>query len=132
IELVDGILLLFAQSPGLGSKDINANFFNHKKHRYGLQVTIICDDQKYITYFNSQYPGYVNGGSTFETLQMVENLQSYFGDGEYLLGNSAYTCWIRLVASFNLEKQFNKCLSHLRVIVENRIGILKAQSASLR
>ncbi|KAF8248625.1 hypothetical protein K440DRAFT_546670, partial [Wilcoxina mikolae CBS 423.85] len=115
----------------------NGDFFNHKKHRYGLQAIIICDDQKYITGFNSQYPGSINVTRAFE------ELQNYFGDDKYLLGDSAYTSSIRLLALFNFhgrgnhelsrsEKQYNKYLSHLRVRVEHSIGSFKTRYASLQ
>ena len=54
VGFVDGTLTPLRHSPGFKNKDEKADVFNHRKQRYGFQVTIIADDMRRTTCFNSQ------------------------------------------------------------------------------
>ena len=59
IGILDGTLIPFVGKPGI-PKDQAADYFNHCKQLYGMQATVVCNDQNCITYFSSLYPGNIH------------------------------------------------------------------------
>ncbi|RPB18393.1 hypothetical protein L211DRAFT_764439, partial [Terfezia boudieri ATCC MYA-4762] len=118
-----------------------AEFWNFRKAKYGLQVTIIADDRRYILICDAHFPGVVHDARAFGVLELSYNPRAFFSRNEYLLAGSAYKVTPRLIAPYKKpwngilspeKREFNKCLSRLCIRVEHTIGILKARFASLR
>jgi len=136
IGILDGTLIPFTGKPGI-PKDQAADYFNYRKQMYGMQATIVCDDQNRITYFSCLYPGSVHDSRTFKASSIGNNPEAYYNNRhQYILADTAYGINNRVILSFkkrkgshyNLSKEkrrFNRNLSHLRVKIEHTIGILK-------
>jgi hypothetical protein len=135
VGFLDGTLLPFKHSPGFPSKDQNADFFSYQKGQYGLQCTLVCDDQRKILVASSRWPGSVNDARALTSLKMYREPKMYFEAEapEYVLADSAYPPSNRLVSPFTKRgrgprrlypkrKQFNQMLSTLRVPIEHCIG----------
>lgn len=85
VGFVDGTLIPFRHSPGFKNKDEKADVFNHRKQRYGFQATIIADDMRRITCFNSQWPGSVNDARAVTSLAMWNSPEEYFSGDEIFI-----------------------------------------------
>jgi hypothetical protein len=120
---------------GFPSKDQNADFFSYHKGQYGLQCTLVCDDQQKKLVASSRWPRSVNDARALTSLRMYREPKMYFEAEapEYVLADSAYPSSNRLVSPFTKrgrgprrlspkQKQFNKMLSTLRVPIEHCIG----------
>ena len=136
IGILDGTLIPFTGKPGI-PKDQAADYFNYRKQMYGMQATIVCDDQNRITHFSCLYPGNVHDSRTFKASSIGNNPEAYYNNRhQYILADTTYginNCIIspfkkRKRSHYNLSKEkrhFNRNLSHLRVKIEHIIGILK-------
>jgi len=67
IDIADGTLIAFGHSPGFPTHDQNADFFNFKKRRYGMQATVVCDHKWRIRRFHMILPGSVNDANEKKT-----------------------------------------------------------------
>lgn len=139
VGIVDGTFLEFRWKPM--DKVTSVQYWSYRKKAYGLQATVICDDQKRITHFTALFPGAVHDARAFKATRLWNHPREFLLRGQFLLGDSAYplTPWIivpykssqglRLDAN---HRQFNKALSALRVRIEHTIGQLKARWSFLR
>lgn len=118
IGIVDGTLIPIKYRPY--QQERAAEFWNYRKAKYGLQVTIICDDRRRILMCDAQYPGAVHDARAFKALELSYNPREYFGRNQYLLGDSAYKITPRMIAPYKKprnavhsrdKKRFNRCLS---------------------
>jgi hypothetical protein len=110
---------------------------------YGMQATVICDDQNRITHFSSLYPGSVHDSRAFKASSIGKSEACFSNKHQYLLADSAYGITNRIISPFKKrrgthetlskdKKRFNRNLSHLRIKIEHTIGILKHRFRSLR
>jgi hypothetical protein len=98
---------------------------------------VVCYDRKCVTYYNTGWPGSTHDNRVFLNSQLFKNREEYFLFGEYLLGDSAYSCSSVMVQSFKkvpgqavlpLDKEnFNTLLAQVRIASEHCIGILKGR-----
>lgn len=102
-----------------------------------LQVQVICDNSKKIRDVFVGYPGSVHDARVFRTSPIGQNLAEKCRD-YVLLGDSAYPCLRNLLTPFkdngnltNVQKKYNKKLSHCRVFIEHTIGLLKQRFRQL-
>lgn len=139
IGVLDGTLLPFKIQPA--EPTVSIDFFSRRKQRYGLQATVVCDDQLQILLFTCNHPGSVHDARAWRNLDVYQHPDQYFRHGEYLLADSAYELnnWCvtpykkpRLNELVQIQRAFNARLSALQVVVEHVIGVLKARFSSLR
>ncbi|KAF3901799.1 hypothetical protein AA313_de0205720 [Arthrobotrys entomopaga] len=141
IGFIDGTLVPFNSKPGF-PMDIASGFFNRRKHRYGMAVTVVCDDQNRILHFTCLFPGSAHDSRAFKATDLYQHPDNYFSNRhQYLVGDQAYALSSRMITPFKKprnrnitqeQKRFNTCLSHIRVAVENTIGILKSRFRCLK
>ncbi|KAJ3401364.1 hypothetical protein HDV05_000485, partial [Chytridiales sp. JEL 0842] len=83
--------------------------------------------------------GSKHDNAVFQSTELHSRAERFFEDKYYLLGDSAYALSTRMLVPYNGARaderrnaEFNEKISHVRVIVEHTIGVLKARWASLR
>ena len=81
IGMLDGTLIPFTGKPGI-PMDIAADYFNHRKQHYGMQATIICDDENRINLFSCKYPGSVHDSRAFKrtSIGSGRDLKTYYNN----------------------------------------------------
>lgn len=136
IGIIDGTLIILDRRP---TKYGDSYFC--RKQCYAINVQVICDDAGRITYFYAGWPGSTHDNRAWRNCKVYNNGLLYFGDGEYLLGDSAYSACLYIVQSFkkvsgsNLtvhQEFFNTKLGRARVKSEHCIGILKNRFPCLK
>ena len=136
IGIIDGTLIPLARRP----TEYGDSYFC-RKQCYAINVQIVCDDKGRITYFYGGWPGSVHDNRSWRNSKVFNNAQLFFGDGEYLLADSAYSACLYIVQSFkkvsgtNLSRHqefFNTMLGRARVKSEHCIGILKNRFQCLK
>jgi hypothetical protein len=134
VGVVDGTYVYLSQRPA-----VDGEVFWCRKHRYALNVQLVCDDQRRITYYQLGWPGSVYDSTVFSESFLYRNAREFFSLGEFLLADSGYgaTCFIctpyrQPAASLDYNKVFNELFSRARVVIEHVNGILKGRFSSLR
>jgi len=138
VGIIDGTLIFSLHRP-LQYGDS----YYCRMNAYAINVQIICDDQKRLRYMYGGWPGSTHDNRAWRNCQVVfRRFQRYFRDGEYLLGDSAYSASVIMVASFkkiagetSLSKDqsfFNTEIGRIRVVSEHCIGILKNRFPCLK
>ena len=132
---VDGTDIVLSTKPG-GRYD-GELFFNRKK-RYALDLCAVCDSDKRFIYFLSGWPNSQHDQRIFAAGDLNRNPHLYFSEGQYLLGDSAYTNSRYLVTPYKAPhtrdanvRKFNRRLSRIRIDIEHTFGILKGRWKSL-
>ena len=137
IGIIDGTIIILNDRP-LKFGDS----YWCRKHCYSLNVQVICDHNARVLYYFGGWPGSVHDNRAWRSSKIFRDGKFYFENGEYLVGDSAYSACRFLVQSFkklpgtsklNPEKEwFNSMLGSLRVKSEHCIGMLKGRFPSLR
>ena len=130
IGIIDGTLIVLATRP----QEYGDSYYC-RKNCYAINVQIICDDKANITYVYGGWPGSTHDNRAWRNSKVFKDAPQYFTDGEYVVGDSAYSQSPVMVQSFkkasgegNLthhKEFFNTKLASLRVRGEHCIGILK-------
>jgi hypothetical protein len=112
------------------------------KSVYVLNVMVVCDDKKRITFYLAGWPGSTHDNRVFCNSKLYKNRDEYFCHGDYLLGDSAYSLSSIMVQAFKKmpgsgglnrdEKLFNTCLAQVRIASEHCIGVLKARFGCIK
>lgn len=102
-----------------------------------LQMQVVCDSNRKIRDVFIGYPGSVHDARVFRTSPLADSLAEKCRDF-FLLGDSAYPCLRHLLTPYkdfgnlsNAQKNYNKKLSHCRVLIEHTIGLLKQRFRQL-
>jgi hypothetical protein len=137
VGIVDGTLVVLEFKP----EKYHKCYYSHKSV-YGLNVMIVCDDQKRVTYYVAGWPGSTHDNRVFRTSSLFLNREEFFSFREYLLGDSAYSTSSVMVQSFKRhaawavlpadKELFNTYLAKLRIRSEHCIGILKGRFGCLK
>jgi hypothetical protein len=137
VGIIDGTLVLLDFKP----EKFHECYYS-RKCSYALNVMVVCDDRKRITYYNAGWPGATHDNRVFRNSRLFLNRQDYFRFGEYLLGDSAYSCSSIMVQSFKKfpgaaalpvnKENFNTLLAQVRISSEHCIGILKGRFQCLK
>ena len=137
VGIIDGTLIELAFRP----QSYHECYFS-RKCMYALNVMIICDDKKRVTYYNAGWPGSTHDNRVFRNSKLFYNRERYFSQKEYLLGDSAYSASPIMVQSFKKQAAvadlppnhefFNTCLAQVRIASEHCIGILKGRFQCLK
>jgi hypothetical protein len=71
VGIADGTLIAFKNRP---ARALEADeFFNYRKQEYGLQATVVCDDECRIPMFNAQFPGAVHDSRAWRQTSMFKH-----------------------------------------------------------
>ena len=137
VGIIDGTLIELSFRP----QSYHECYFS-RKSMYALNVMIICDDQKRITYYNAGWPGSTHDNRVFRNSKLFYQRGNYFSHHEYLLGDSAYSASPVMVQAFKKQAAvaelppnhefFNTCLAQVRIASEHCIGILKGRFPCLK
>ena len=137
VGIIDGSLIILDNRPTA----YHECYFSRKSF-YAMNVMIVCDDQKRITYYNAGWPGSTHDNRVFRNTQLYNNRENFFSHKEYLLGDSAYSHSPIMVQSFkkttgqaNLSRNhkfFNTALAQVRISSEHCIGMLKGRFGCLK
>ncbi|KAG2191582.1 hypothetical protein INT47_012676 [Mucor saturninus] len=136
LGFVDGTLIHLEYKP----KFRGLEFFNRKK-RYSIQTMAVCDPDRRITFFATGFLGCRNDSRVFGSSDLGRNLDKYFEDDEYILGDSGYSLEKNVIIPYRdnekggFTKEMKKCNylhARTRVSIENCFGGLKMRFGSLR
>ena len=104
---------------------------------YCLQMQVVCDNNRKIRDVFIGYPGSVHDARVFRNSPLSNSLGEKC-QGFYILGDSAYPCLRNLLTPYKdtgnltiVQRNFNKKLSHCRVLIEHTIGLLKQRFRQL-
>lgn len=135
VGFVDGSLLSLHEKPGYEPQ----LFFNRKK-RFMVSSTIICDYDLKILYAQVGDIGTAHDAKTLREGELGKNVEKLFSPREFILGDGAYPkrSWLLPVQRNYKRNQltgsdikFNKCISRMRVRIENCFAALKGRFPSV-
>jgi hypothetical protein len=109
---------------------------------YGLNVMIVCDNQKRVTIYVARWLGSTHDNRVFQTSSLFLNREELFSFQEYLLGDSVYSTSSVMVQSFKRhaacavlpadKELFNTYLAKLQIHLEHCICILEGRFDCLK
>lgn len=120
VGIVDGTFLTFRWRPL--AKDTSVQYFNHRKKAYGLQATVICDDQRRIIHFTALYPGAVHDARAFKSTCLWNHPQDFLSHSLFILADSAYPLTQWCLTPYN----------RLRLIIGGMVGFCMGRTVGLR
>lgn len=134
VGFVDGTFITLQYAP---LKDWF--FYYNRKASYALNAMVVCNDNQRILYIRAGDASAVHDTRVYANSQLSQRSDSFFNDGEYLLGDSAYTPTEHMVPPFKKPRSansdcrlFNAILSSTRrITIEHVFGMLKAQFPSV-
>ena len=112
-----------------------------RKQSYAISALLVVDDRLRIRYINVGWPGSVHDNRVWSNSKPFLKPEEHFSDGEYLLGDSAFTNTRYMVSSYKRpglatlcsdKKWFNDLLAKPRSGSENVIGVWKGRFPFLR
>ncbi|GJJ74991.1 nuclease HARBI1 [Entomortierella parvispora] len=157
VGFVDGTTVPFEQRP-----EAQGDFYYDRHGKYSLNVQVVCDIDKRITFLYLGYSGKYTASScderfhekTLTYLNCVGRCHDYFvfcksglwtqqhlffDEGQYLLADSAYPISTVTVPVIKGQagltpdgRDFNRCVANLRACNEHCIGMLKGRWRSLK
>jgi hypothetical protein len=137
VGIIDGTLIVLENKP----VKYHECYYSCKSC-YALNVMIVCDDQRRITYYYAGWPGSSHDNRVWRNSKLFLNRCKYFSHLEYLLGDSTYSNSIIMVQAFKKRMQtsvlppdqhaFNTALAKVQIVSEHMIGILKARFPSMK
>lgn len=137
VGIIDGTLFPLAFRP----QTEDAPDYKGRKYSYSISGIIVCDDRRYIRYYEFGWPGCAHDNRIARNCDMWRSPNNYFEDRQYIMGDSAFENKWFMVSAFSspagqamsMDKSlFNKHLSKVRVISEHTIGLLKGRFQWLR
>ena len=137
VGIIDGTLIILDYRP----EAYHECYFSRKSF-YALNVMVVCDDRRRITYYNAGWPGSTHDNRVFRNSKLFNKRGRYFSPMEYLLGDSAYSQSPVMVQAFKKDSSrselagnhefFNTCLAQVRITSEHCIGILKGRFGCMK
>jgi hypothetical protein len=94
-SIIDGTLVVLDFKPEHYHK-----CYYSRKSVYALNVMVVCDDKKRITFYLAGWPGSTHDNRVFRNSKLYKNREDYFCHGDYLLGDSAYSLSSIMVQAF--------------------------------
>ena len=137
IAVADGTLFPLTFAP----QSNDAPDYSGCKVAYSLSVMIVNEDQKWIRYYLSGFPGSVHDNCVYNNTALCKKPEEYFGTKYCLLANLAIACSPTVVASFKAPRghsntaeqaKFNTQIGRPQITPEHSIGILKGRFLWLR
>lgn len=134
VGIVDGTLVHFAQRP-----HVDGQVYWNRKHRYSMNVQLVCNIKHEITYYVLGWPGSVYDGVVFSQTSLFRSPANYLSEGEYIAADSGYGATNFLCTPYRSPAALVPCNTvhnHLfsagRVIIEHVNAELKGRFSSLR
>lgn len=95
VGFIDGTLIPLSRAPKINPED-----FWTRKHTYALNSLLICDHQARIIYSFHGYCGSSHDQRIFSHTEISQHPEDFFGENEYILADSGYTCTKNLIPTF--------------------------------
>jgi hypothetical protein len=134
VGIVDGTHICFEQKP-----HIDGEVYFSRKSRYSINLQLICDDKKRITFYQTGWPGSVGDSTIFDESHLCKQPELYFSNDEFLLADAGYgakaficTPYKHPMAIIPHNQLFNTLFSSARVHIEHLNGLLKGRFCSLK
>jgi hypothetical protein len=137
VGIIDGTLIVLDFRP----EQFHECYYS-RKSCYALNVMVVCDDRKKVTFYLAGWPGSTHDNRVFRNSRLFLNRTDFFTHLEYLLGDSAYSCSSVMVQAFKKhpgcarlprdQEIFNTRLAKVRISSEHCIGILKGRFGCLK
>ena len=112
-----------------------------RKGKYAIKGLFICDDTVKITWMEMGWPDSIHDNRIWANSNIYLSKERYFGNKEFLLGDSAFSASSVMVPAFkkspnaNLSEMrtyFNMKLARIRIKSEHCIGLLKVRFQRLQ
>lgn len=134
VGIVDGTYVMLSQRPHL-----DGEVYWCRKCCYAFNVQLVCDDQKYIRFYQLGYPASLYDSTVIGESRIGQQPNRYFSDGQYIMADAGYAVSWYLCAPFKqpaasipVNKIFNDLYSENRTTIEQVNGSLKSRFCSLR
>jgi hypothetical protein len=130
VGIIDGTLVVLDFKPEKYHK-----CYYSCKSCYTINILVVCDDHKRITYYNAGWPGSTHDNCVWRNSRLFKNRTEYFSYMEYLLGDSAYSHSSVMVQAFKKHPNtfyLPRLLAQVRIASEHCIGILKGRFQCLK
>jgi hypothetical protein len=137
VGIIDGTLVVLDFKP-----EKYHECYYSRKSCYAINVMVVCDDRKRITYYNAGWPGSTHDNRVWRNSRLFQKREEYFSYLEYILGDSAYSSSSVMVQAFKKhaatvflpedQEKFNTLLAQVRIASEHCIGILKGRFQCLK
>lgn len=100
VGILDRTFIAFKNRPNW-DPTIYTQFFNHKKARYGLHATVVCNDLKEFIDFSARWGGAVHDAHALKISEIGENSSSYITRYVfiYLKRSLKISCWYIFIRS---------------------------------
>ncbi|KFH68198.1 hypothetical protein MVEG_05017 [Podila verticillata NRRL 6337] len=133
VGFVDGTTIPLSHHP-----DEEGDFYYDRHGDYSLSLQVVCAANRWITFGFTGYSGRCHDHAVYTASDIWRYPDEYFSFGEYLVADSAYPIskfCVPVIKGAGLtqdEKDFNRCVAHVRACNEHAIGMLKGRWASLK
>jgi DDE superfamily endonuclease len=137
VGIADGTLFPLGFEP----QTEDAPDYSGRKCGYSISTMVVCDHRRRVRYYLSGYPGSAHDNRVFKGTALKKRPSDFFGETQYLIGDSAFENDWFMVAAFKKHSgqemtdehdKFNKKMARLRIISEHCIGMLKGRFPWLR
>lgn len=132
---IDGTDVVSAYKP---DGDYHGESFYSRKNKYALDICAVCNSWKEFTYYLAGWANSQHDSCIFASTTLCRNPESYFDDGQFLLGDAAYTNSNYLISPYKAPAsrkpenwRFNRKLSAIRIDIEHALEMLKGRWKSL-
>ena len=131
VGIADGTILPLKYKPGLYGED-----YLCCKGCYAVNSLLICDNQSRVHYMIIGYAGSTHNNRVWTNSKMFLNPMAYFGNNQYLLGDSAFLPGAHMVPSYKklpgkaLSVQQEWCNAKIakpQIKSEHFIGLIKGK-----
>ena len=85
VGMIDGTQIHFFQRPG-----VDGEVYWTRKSQYSINLQIVCNDKKEVTWYHTGYPGTLYDSTIIDTSNIVMHHDQYFSKGQYLLADAGY------------------------------------------
>jgi hypothetical protein len=137
VGVIDGTLVVLDFRP-----EVYHECYYSQKSVYAINLMVVCDDLKRITFYLAGWPGSTHDNRVFQNSKLFKNRTEFFNHMEYLLGDSAYSASSIMVQAFKKngatsylpddQHNFNTMLAEVRICSEHYIGILKGRFGCMK
>lgn len=132
---IDGTDVVLEYKP---CGDYQGESFLNRNNKYALDLCAVCNCRKEFTYYLAGWVNSEPDSRIFASTSLYREPETYFDEGQFLLGDAAYTNSKYLVAPYKApasqrpeNRRFNRKLSAVRVDIEDAFGMLKGRWQSL-
>jgi hypothetical protein len=137
VGIINGTLIVLDFKPEKFHK-----CYYSRKSVYALNVMVVCDDKKCVTFYLAGWPGSTHDNRVFRNSRLFKKRNEYFDHEDYLLGDSTYSFSSIMVQAFKMhalsghlshdKSLFNTHLAQVQIASEHCIGILKGRFGCLK